>query len=953
MHDGPTQIPGGKAPARRRPVLLHPAEDSFYRLLSDPDLRTEADQVLRDLRRRKSRGSPVFLVMGSHVGGLLRRRVGDALPFLAAHHLDLTDPEVRSETTKWLAEGRKLSEPEALSRALDLLGGDLRLLQLLRTMLRRGSGTPYDPSALIALLETREVGQLLQVELEGLEPAAVQLLIVAACATTSFPFHKVPAGVVASETVLSTVRRGRTGKALLHAGERVDGAVATRLSSDLEARRRTFRAEGFSVTGYTVSSEAVRSLALVLGDAQRVEALEKTLAARGVAELAGPVVRTLPPFGPLIRGAVEAGASPAAVYRQLTGQTSPLAALPLWELSRLKAEVIQGIEPDRSPEQARMLARLGEVWLALRNHRSFPTRTLCLALSALTDSEVDLLPIQGEAGESPEHSSSMAGAYDGRIFLSLRPRATRAPTEHSLLLIPPGTDASTDDLEQVRHRLQGARDGARAEGALFLLLRPYLGGPAEPKGWLELNDSEIQAAAYHEDPPRAFWATVRAKAGSADLNPFKVGSALPPGSPMFFGRETEQDLILSRIREECFLVVGGRQVGKTSLKNRILFELQKHSDLEILELDGQDGSNRAHLVHRLRDHLPAAEREASLGIEDLLARLVDEAHDAGRLPIIVFNEIDNLVVHDPEFFWHLRRLHETGRARFLLIGYLHHAAKACNDPSSALYRWTSGPGGASYLTLAELSESAARDLLNVLEQPPLALAWESGEQKQDSLRLILGRTYRIPLLIQAVCKRLVQRVLDRRRYFLRYDDVLAVLEEGGLSALANIGTYDPEKILPELPPDVADDFIDLALAVAAKHTYFEGPEALIHDPDLLERDARLTTFSANDVHDWLLETLPKVLFPKEVEVARRKLEEIHMRELLFALTLTPILSLIPPGEEFFFQLHLYPREVSLQLEAGETIEDRILKRLLSFARSLSGQLKLQNGSHDPTLQEDE
>jgi hypothetical protein len=284
-----------------------------------------------------------------------------------------------------------------------------------------------------------------------------------------------------------------------------------------------------------------------------------------------------------------------------------------------------------------------------------------------------------------------------------------------------------------------------------------------------------------------------------------------------------------------------------------------------------------------------------------------------------------------------------------MTGYTQ-AAAACQDPNSPFYHWTTSPDRTrKYLALAELNPRAAEQIIEVLERSPLELVWDSPQEKLKGQRLILDRSYRIPHLIQAICLGLVERLAESGRYNLRYDDVIAVVNQREISAWDRVLSIDYSFAAPNvLPQELARALVQLVLYTAMKNLYFDGSKPPIEDPLLPSRDASTVSFSAEEVHRWLPQSLKGLLIAPELSEANKLINQVDIDAMLSALTLTLVLSYDLRTGRYFFPGHLYPRELQRNLRPGELIDDRIIGLVLHFAYYLPAPGLSRRASPGPT-----
>jgi hypothetical protein len=161
------------------------------------------------------------------------------------------------------------------------------------------------------------------------------------------------------------------------------------------------------------------------------------------------------------------------------------------------------------------------------------------------------------------------------------------------------------------------------------------------------------------------------------ISPYQTrGGVSRPSS--FFGR----DHLLARVvnREPGnYVLVGGRQLGKTSLMKAIQRRFDDHPRVRCLYLALRD--------HRLAPRIATeAGLDADADLETALAALVRQAD--GRTLLLLIDEADPFIRHDADRSYvelaQLRALSEEGRCHFMLAGFWEVYLAATHDYQSPL-----------------------------------------------------------------------------------------------------------------------------------------------------------------------------------------------------------------------------------------------------------------------------
>ncbi|MCB1037741.1 MAG: hypothetical protein KDD47_28165, partial [Acidobacteria bacterium] len=102
-----------------------------------------------------------------------------------------------------------------------------------------------------------------------------------------------------------------------------------------------------------------------------------------------------------------------------------------------------------------------------------------------------------------------------------------------------------------------------------------------------LRSREYLQAAWEGDLAENLLRRARAQMRLTASSPFQLSGPLPPGSPIFFGREGELTLLKAHARRISTLILGSRRVGKTSLLNQVLHWARGQEDLAPIYVDLQ------------------------------------------------------------------------------------------------------------------------------------------------------------------------------------------------------------------------------------------------------------------------------------------------------------------------------------------------------------------------------
>lgn len=218
-------------------------------------------------------------------------------------------------------------------------------------------------------------------------------------------------------------------------------------------------------------------------------------------------------------------------------------------------------------------------------------------------------------------------------------------------------------------------------------------------------NQEVQTAWLLErEPLNVLLRTMARQLRFTRISPYQTRGGVARASA-FFGRES----LLARIvlREPSnYLLIGGRQLGKTSLMKAIERRLRDHPHLACLYVVLRD--------HRL---LPRLAAQSGLPLDSDLEMIVTELvrQQGGKRLLLLIDEADPFfraeAAHDYVQLSAMRALSEEGRCHFLLAGFWDLYATAALDYQSPLRNF------GEVISVGGLEAEACRELATV----PLAL----------------------------------------------------------------------------------------------------------------------------------------------------------------------------------------------------------------------------------------
>ncbi len=301
------------------------------------------------------------------------------------------------------------------------------------------------------------------------------------------------------------------------------------------------------------------------------------------------------------------------------------------------------------------------------------------------------------------------------------------------------------------------------------------------------------------------------------FNPYRAG--LPVGADLFTGREDIVRRLLDTLHSNCIYLQGERRIGKTSLLHHLsrrLRELQDPNFLFIPVFVDLQGVPEAQLwrvllsalreaVNRWQDGSasdgPAYDElvtdlDFELEATDLLEKVQDGATKKVKFVLLV-DEVDTLNSYALQTNLALRRLF-NGELRDNMICVLSGFALRMNWGDKG-----EGSPPFNYLTpqkLAGFSPAEARTLI----LRPVA---EFYSYEPAAVEHLIEISETRPFVIQSLCQRVIDRILDQKRRRVTLADVMAIekttLSEAKFILQMGIGTQ-------ELPSDMTEALARIA-----------------------------------------------------------------------------------------------------------------------------------------------
>jgi hypothetical protein len=279
-----------------------------------------------------------------------------------------------------------------------------------------------------------------------------------------------------------------------------------------------------------------------------------------------------------------------------------------------------------------------------------------------------------------------------------------------------------------------------------------------------------------QKPRRTFKQLVLKYVNLAIVSPYIMTG--PVSDNVFFGREPETRDIVEHSRNESYVVIGGRRIGKSSLLGRLHrvrlpaagFQTLYHDCSSTLTCD-------AFLNATIRNWHPEPSPDAPATFNDLL-----QSPPIDKPLVLLLDEVDKLVPVDRADGWPLfnmlRAMANSGHAQMVLSGE-RTLKDALRDSEGPLFNF------ANEMLLGPLDFHAVEELVT---RPMKQLEIELENEK-----LLVNRIWAFtsghPNVIQRLCRRLIERLKEQDKRCITLDDLEAVIEDPGFQREDFLSTY--------------------------------------------------------------------------------------------------------------------------------------------------------------------
>ena len=934
---------------RSRPLIFAPMDQTMLRLGQGRHINV-IKEVLQKLeqRHKKGGGNAWWLVIGSESGHQLLKMGTPGLPLLWVH-ASLQKLLYRGDTSSERATKELLTlvqntlpkhKEDVLNTCLRRLGWDVRLIFGWLSWFKARSEKMDISHTVEKYLD--EAQGLLRADLATLPGEELIVAMLGARAISKVPLDQLYPDMVAAEDLeTTTCKRSAVAKSILKTGAPLDRQSLTTLRSDI-GKRGNIRLQGLGRGSLLEPQTSFYQIFQVFQRDTKTH-LFRELSRRGIGRVIHGHFRTHSPYRFLINHLYAkfrhepAESWDGLVYRDLSrGEQTPLESLSLENIKGIGKASLEKLLPGAAcSDRASAVVKIAHLWL-----QEEPNQEACrLALQGffpgLKLGAPDKDPLQKPLASVKDLVFCLDDndPCSGFLFWLNARTAIQKPMFYEL----------AEALERAwRKKLkdQGVGEAGTWSPLLILAGPGAENQPHDPKRLLSfLGKHHFLRAAWAVDYRAEILRQARRQHSLLHRSPFQTVTALPPNSPVFFGREQELAFIKSRVREGSILIVGSRRVGKTSLLNKVWSWTKNQPDLAPIYVDLQGDKNRQAFFNKLR--LALAESDWKGFPHQDLNTLVDMIREKGRLPVFLLNEIDDLTKHDENFVFSWRTLNDAKKARFVMVGY--NTLRLLGGPESPFYHFTQGTAYENKaIPLSQLSHESARQIPDQLETSNLALRWQDQKQKELAYRLLLDRSYRIPWVLQSYCQKIVELANERRIDTLTHKLVAELVQEEGSNPLVwqHIENLDYAKFQEDGAKDLAFPYAMkiLLYALVRERYLLEGLNAPIRDKKLPARSHHHPPFGFTPVEaKWAVEKAIGKFFLNNEKA--RVLAYFKAMDIKRALSLMTLTLLVEPSaedsEHFGFLLHILPIELYRKYgKSDPTLDNEILKLAINLVSEL-------------------
>lgn len=392
---------------------------------------------------------------------------------------------------------------------------------------------------------------------------------------------------------------------------------------------------------------------------------------------------------------------------------------------------------------------------------------------------------------------------------------------------------------------------------------------------------------------------------------FWTSPSLTAESSASIRRENEQALIENGIHQESFLIIGDRNIGKTSLLKQVYAWLEKKDEFEPILVDLRKVASTKGLLNSLRG-AETSERSKKI-IRDHAGdfpELVGGFRDIGILPVFLLDEIDSLVFRAEEQLRHFEAAHREGSARFVMTAY--NVFPELVDPDARTFQWTTGNRYFNRaIILREFTLKETEGLFGWFERSS-GLRWQDQAQRQGALDLLRNRSYRIPGVFHGFLRLLKRRLKNLGSNPLDLGRVEEVLEPeknifSGYFRESTVRSWMPETGVNQA---VYQSGCHLLLYCVLRDRYFRPCGASIDGPWLQSCSPLNLGFTADEAREITIRAFAELIDSPGRSKMLDWIETINIERTLHQLTQSIFLESHPTNiNQFAFPFHLLPIEL--------------------------------------------
>lgn len=299
------------------------------------------------------------------------------------------------------------------------------------------------------------------------------------------------------------------------------------------------------------------------------------------------------------------------------------------------------------------------------------------------------------------------------------------------------------------------------------VLRPY--GEDTSTLWLVPNHIELTNWLLSPEPVQTFTSLLAAQLKARQISPYQTRSGVNKNA-VFFGRTQILDHIINR-EPANYLIVGGRQLGKSSLLKYLHRHYQNHPQVQCHYVILHGDTLQEQLAVTLG--LPS---ESDL---DTVLRAVLEER-SGQRQLFLIDQADQFIQSDMKQGYrilnHFRSVSEQGHCHFIIAGFWEVYYASVLDYQSPLKNFGEA------ITIAELEAEACYDLARK-PMKTMNLRYESETLVEN----LLSATGQRANLIAIVCNEMIKSLKNHQRVLGKEDMAQAIKSETVREALKGWG----------------------------------------------------------------------------------------------------------------------------------------------------------------------